>query len=712
MKALLNRIVQMASRRRDVIVASFILLAVVMMIIPIPTFLVDVMVSASIALTVLVLIVAFYSSRAADFSVLPPIILLSTLFRLSLSITTTRLILRDADAGEIVAAFGDYVIAGDVVVGLVIFLIITVAQFIVITKGTERVAEVGARFTLDAMPGKQMSIDADLRNGDITKEEARQRRQNLERESQLFGAMDGAMKFVKGDAISSLIILCVNLIGGIIIGSVRHGLPFSEAVQTYSLLSVGDGLIAQLPALMTAIAAGIVVTRVNSGQDLDLGAEIIGQLGAQSRVLALCAGVLVFLSLVPGFPMHTFLGLALILGGGAYLARRKERRAAADAAEGQDESAGQDEVALASDAPAAMLSDWDDLPTGRLTLRVGPELAATLALHPIQLALEDARIRAEIALGVPFQTIGFKPLDQLVAPSFSIFLDGVPVAGGALHAGCVFLIGNVQLLEVLGVEPESTFSFEGQPAAWVPRQHAQEIEKLGGVCLTPEEALADYLLATQIQHAPEFLGIQETRQLLGELEQTFPELVRQALHAVPLQRMAEVLRRLLEERVCISNLRAVLEVLVQMGEGHSLPAQVENIRTALSRHICHQYADEHRTIAVYVLSRELEQEIRRELSSKEGRGGVLSATLSSRLVEGLQAAPGVAGRTSRAVLMIAADMRRYMHHHLSRHGVRMAVMAYTELAQGYVSHPLAMLGLDGKLVALGTKPLVETAAAA
>lgn len=232
------------------------------------------------------------------------------------------------------------------------------------------------------------------------------------------------------------------------------------------------------------------------------------------------------------------------------------------------------------------------------------------------------------------------------------------------------------------------------------------------MCLTPEEALAEYLLAIQLQHAPEFLGIQETRQLLGELEQGFPELVRQALHAVPLQRMAEIFRRLLEERVCIGNLRAVLEVLARMGEGNSLPAQVESIRAALSRHICHQYADAHRTIAVYVFSRDLEQEIRRELSSKEGRGSTLSVGLSARLIDGLQAVPSVAGRTSRAVLMIAADMRRYMYHHLSRHGVTIPVMSYTELASGYVSHPLGMLGLNGRLEALDTQSLNEAGKAA
>ena len=260
----LNRLAVLASKRSDVVIAAFMMLAVVMMIIPLPTIMVDALIAVNIAFSLLVLIVAFYVSRSVDFSALPPIILLSTLLRLSLSITTTRLILLQGDAGEIVAAFGEFVIAGEVVIGLVVFLIITVAQFLVITKGAERVAEVAARFTLDAMPGKQMSIDNDLRNGDIEPQEAKRRRSLLERESQLYGAMDGAMKFVKGDAIASLVILFVNLLGGMAIGMAKRGLSFSEASHTYSLLTVGDGLIAQIPALLIAVAAGIVVTRVAS----------------------------------------------------------------------------------------------------------------------------------------------------------------------------------------------------------------------------------------------------------------------------------------------------------------------------------------------------------------------------------------------------------------------------------------------------------------
>ncbi|TIP88973.1 MAG: FHIPEP family type III secretion protein, partial [Mesorhizobium sp.] len=296
------------SRRSDLVIAILMLVAVVMMLIPLPTFLVDILITANIAVSVLILLVSFYVSHPLQFSSLPSVILIATLFRLAITITTTRLILLQADAGEIVSAFGTFVVGGSIAVGLVIFLIITVAQFIVVARGAERVAEVAARFTLDALPGKQMSIDAELRNGDIDQAEARRLRQQLERESQLFGAMDGAMKFVKGDVIAGIVIILVNLIGGFAIGTLQHDMSLGDAAVTYSLLTVGDGLVAQIPALLVAVAAGTMVTRVgNSDGTSDLGRQITSQLLRDSRALALAAVIMVGLAVVPGFPSLVFL---------------------------------------------------------------------------------------------------------------------------------------------------------------------------------------------------------------------------------------------------------------------------------------------------------------------------------------------------------------------------------------------------------------------
>lgn len=697
MKERLNVLISAASRRSDMIVASFILAAVVMMIIPLPTYLVDVMVGFNISFAVLILFVAFYSAHAVDFSVLPPVILLSTLFRLSLSISTTRLILRDAEAGEIITAFGEFVIAGDVVVGIVIFLIITIAQFIVITKGAERVAEVGARFTLDAMPGKQMSIDTDLRNGDIDQAQAKIRRRNLERESQLFGAMDGAMKFVKGDAIASLVILCVNLFGGVIIGTMRHGMSFSDAMNTYSLLTVGDGLISQLPALMTAVAAGIVVTRVNSDREVDLGAEIIEQLGANSKVLVLCAAILFLLGLTPGFPAYVFFGLSLISGIAAYGLIRKEKSKKTEEKSDSlvyEDNAGEIDQEHASNAHQTA-ADWNDSPAGRLQLFLNQKTAKSLGRVSLQMSLAEASGRAEQLLGISFPSIGFKQDPSLEEQLFSICLDDVPVSGGLLHTNCVFIFGDLSIFKLLELPEIERLVFDGRDAVWVENTYMPELNRLGVDYLVPEQVIGKYLLMVQIRYAPEFLGVQETRHLLSEMERSYPELVRHALQVVPLQRLVEILRRLLEESVCIRNLRSVLETLVQIGEITSLPLLVENIRSALARHICHQYADAHRTIGVYVLSKELEEEIRDEFFSKEARGGSLSQDLSGKLITGLQGVRLGSSIATQPVLMVAADLRRTLRQHLVKHGFNIPVMAYSELVAGYVSHPLAILRADG-----------------
>src|SRR3954468_7804621 len=300
------------SGRTDLIVAILMLVAIIMIIIPLPTWLVDGLIAINISVSMLVLLVVFYIEKPVEFSSFPSVILILTLFRLAITITTARLILLQADAGEIVSAFGTFVVGGDIAVGMVVFLIITIAQFVVITKGGERVAEVAARFSLDAMPGKQMAIDNDLRSGDIDQAEANRLRRGLERESHLFGAMDGAMKFVKGDAIASILVILVNLIGGIIVGSLKHGMTIGTAAETYSLLSVGDGLVAQIPSLFVSVAAGTLVTRV-SGES-DLGTEVSSQLFFEPRALMLGSVILVGMAFVPGFPAVAFLILAALLG--------------------------------------------------------------------------------------------------------------------------------------------------------------------------------------------------------------------------------------------------------------------------------------------------------------------------------------------------------------------------------------------------------------
>ncbi|WP_280138360.1 flagellar biosynthesis protein FlhA [Pseudovibrio denitrificans] len=313
------------SQRNDVLLAFLLIAIVFMMILPLPTVLVDTLIAINLSLAAILLMAALYLKDVVALSAFPSILLLTTLFRLSLSITTTRLILLKADAGEIIDTFGNFVVQGNLVVGIVIFLILTIVNFLVITKGSERVAEVSARFSLDAMPGKQMSIDSDMRAGQIELDEAKRRRSKLEKESQLYGSMDGAMKFVKGDAIAGLIITAVNIIGGVIIGTSQHGMSAVDALDRYTILTIGDGLVAQIPALFISITAGFMVTRVSTDDSSDLGSDIAKQLNGEPKALMIAAAIMVGFALIPGFPSVIFLLLAAIFGSIAYFAMRRTK---------------------------------------------------------------------------------------------------------------------------------------------------------------------------------------------------------------------------------------------------------------------------------------------------------------------------------------------------------------------------------------------------
>lgn len=311
--------------RKDILLVVLLLAVVFMMVLPLPPLLLDILIAVNITISVVLLMMSVYIGSPLQFSVFPAVLLITTLFRLALSVSTTRMILLQADAGQIVNTFGSFVVGGNLVVGIIIFLIITIVQFLVITKGAERVAEVSARFSLDAMPGKQMSIDGDMRAGVIDVNEARARRAVIEKESQMFGSMDGAMKFVKGDAIAGLIIIVVNILGGIAIGVTQKGLSTADALQLYAVLTVGDGMVSQVPALLIAITAGIIVTRVSSDESADLGSDIGEQVVAQPKALLIGGLLLVLFGLIPGFPTLTFLALALLVGGGGYFMLWRQR---------------------------------------------------------------------------------------------------------------------------------------------------------------------------------------------------------------------------------------------------------------------------------------------------------------------------------------------------------------------------------------------------
>jgi type III secretion protein V len=688
--ASLQRFATMASRRSDVVVAAFLMLAIVMMIIPLPKGMIDVLIGVNMTFSLLVLVVAFYIKSPVEFSSLPPVILISTLFRLALSISITRLILVDADAGQIVQAFGEFVIAGNVVVGLVVFLIITVAQFVVITKGSERVAEVAARFSLDAMPGKQMAIDNDLRNGDIDKAEAGTRRRKLERESQLYGAMDGAMKFVKGDAIAGLVIVLINLVGGLLIGMVQRGMSFGEAGHAYSLLTVGDGLIAQIPALLVSVAAGTVVTRVTSDTDSDLGSEITSQLIAEPRALGLAAALAFLAGLIPGFPTLVFLALAGALGGAAFVIHRR-RLAAERKPELEELPSSREEPEDVAFSEVASGSRY------RVTTWVGAELSVAVPMQQFRQFVDRARHDLFHDLGVDPPAVELR-IDRAAEPNrFRIDLEDVPVADGDIMVGHVLLRDDPVHLDLMNL-PYVTGAplLKRRQTVWVEAGHAPELSEAGVGFATPAEALAETLAQTLRKYAAHFIGIQETRELLSRMEGDYSDLVKEAQRVASLQKISDILRRLVEEDVPIRNLRSILEAIVEWGPREQDPVMlVEYVRTSLARQICYRHAEMNRVISAYVLARNVEDQIRASVR-QTAIGSLLSLPeeIARPIISQIRNAyESSAGDVSPTVL-VSMDIRRHLRNLLARNDIDLPVMSYQELAPEFSVQSLASIAIQ------------------
>ena len=498
-------------RHADLVLAAVVVATVAMMVVPLPTPLLDLLLSANIAAAVTLLLVSLYVGDALKFATFPTLLLLTTLFRLALEISATRLILLRADAGEVIHAFGNFVVAGNLVVGAVVFMILTIVQFVVISKGAERVAEVAARFTLDAMPGKQMSIDAELRAGHVDHAEARRRRAALTRESQLFGAMDGAMKFVKGDAIAGIIVLGVNVVGGLVIGVFQRGLEPADAARVYTILTIGEGLVAQIPALLISTAAGIIVTRVASedeGGASHLGRDIGRQVLAQPKALAVAAGLLALLAVVPGLPAAPFLVLAAALGAIAWWVLRAPSAA-------EDEESGD----FAPSGPASGASESPSPMLTPIVVEVGAALADALGAGAF-MATAVPRLRDQLfaELGLPLPTMRLRSVaDGLATGAFVIRLNEVPLGRGELA-----------------------------PA------------ELAGAA----DRVADEILTLMRRYGHELVGVQETQALLDGLERTHPALVREVVpKLVSPVVLTDVLRRLVEEGVSLRNLPDVLGAL-------------------------------------------------------------------------------------------------------------------------------------------------------
>lgn len=680
-------------------IALLIIAIISLMILPLPSALIDVLLALNITISVVLLMVTMYVPSVVSLSAFPSLLLFTTLYRLSLNISSTKLILLHAEAGHIIESFGKLVVGGNLVVGLVVFVIISTVQFIVIAKGSERVAEVGARFTLDALPGKQMSIDADLRANILTPEEARRKRATLAIESQLHGGMDGAMKFVKGDAIAGLIITLINIIAGLAIGIAYHNMTAGEAANRFAILSIGDAMVSQVPSLLLSVAAGVMITRVadeRNAKPMSLGAEIGKQLCSSTRALYFAALLLLGFAAVPGFPMTIFLLLAGILAFSAY--RLGRTRAPGEVHEGEPATAMQRAGAKSSTPAIASQAPQFTVPLG---VRIAPDMVNRIGLAALNKSFEIERARLQEELGVPFPGIVLWVNDRLPPSTAEFLMHDVPHLRLEIPAGKVMLpygmaaqdasddetAGQQSEQRALISRCETGVAIDGgeAPSYWIDDK---ALPPKTPVWRT-EQIIAFASIGLLRRHASLFLGIQEVQWIMDQLGTDFPGLVSEVQKVLPPQRIADVLRRLLEEQVPVRNVRNIMESLVQWGpKEKDMLMLTEYVRGDLARFLAHRAAQGARQLPAVLLDMPVEQHIRQAIKqTPTGNYLALPPEEADFLIQSIQSFVGAAPRDGVA-LVTSMDIRRYVRRMIESRLGWLAVYSYQELGEHVDLQPI------------------------
>lgn len=600
------------AKRTDLFVMMFVLGIIVMIVIPIPKPLLSMLIIVNIFVSMTILLVAMSTKEPLDFSVFPSMLLITTLFRLTLNISSTRLILGQADAGSVIKAFGDFVISNNAVVGFMVFLIIIIVQFIVITRGAERVAEVAARFTLDAMPGKQIAIDADMNAGLITEEEARKRRQTIEREADFYGAMDGASKFVKGDAIASMLIVGINIVAGFIIGIAMHHMPFQQALSTYTLLSVGDGLVSQIPALLLSTATGLMVSRAASEDNL--GTDVVSQVFGYPRALFIVAIVIFLLGVVTPIGIFPVLPVSAAAAIGGWRLQQKKKQSQVkqveEAARSQQAETKKPENVfnLLTVEPIEFEFGYGLIPL--VDSKQGGDLLERVVMIRRQLAIE---------LGLVIPMVRMRDNIQLKPTQYAIKLKGVQVAEGEIVMGhWLALSPGVENPAIQGVKTKDP-AF-GLPAIWVNQGMRVQAEANGYTVVDPPSVIATHLTEVLRRHAHELLGRQETKSLLDHVKTTNPAAVDDVYpNPLSLGQIQNVLSNLLREKISIRDMVTILETLADAARQTQDPdVLTEQVRQALARQICNQFSVPGEPMAVITLSATIEEQIQQSLVERPG----------------------------------------------------------------------------------------------
>jgi flagellar biosynthesis protein FlhA len=661
-------------QQTDIALAVVVMLIIVMMIVPLPTALLDMLIALNISIGVTIMLVSIYAAEPLDFSVFPTLLLVVTLFRLALNVSSTRLILLHAHAGNIIQSFGNFVVGGSLIVGIVIFLILMVIQFVVITNGAGRVAEVAARFTLDAMPGKQMSIDADLNSGLINETEARRRRRQIANEADFYGAMDGASKFVKGDAMAALLIVGVNIFGGVAVGVFQKGMSIPDALKTFSLLTIGEGLVSQIPALLISTATGIIVTRATS--EGNLGDDIAKQLFSNSRTLFVVSGILVCFGIIPGLPKVPFFALAGVAGGAGYLVRSHQQKAALAEADRAQEKEQVEEQAVDNVVNL--------LPLDPMEIELGYALLPLVESPGGGLLHRITTIRRQLALemGLIVPTVRVRDNLNLSPNSYAVKLRGIDIGRGELFAGRYLAMNAGTASAPVDGIPTQEPAF-GLPATWVDSSQRDRAEILGYTVVDPQSVVATHLTELFRRHAADLLGRQDVQHLLTNLKADYPAVVEELTGGLmTLGEVQRVLQNLLAERVSIRDLLTICETLAthaRATKDHEL--LTEQVRLALARSICTGYAGSDRVLNVITLSPRLEQSLVASLQpTDQGLAILVDPNLANRMLTEISVKmEEIAAMGHTPVLLCSGRLRRPLRRLAERILPGLAVLAFGEV---------------------------------
>ena len=670
---------------------AIIIMMLAMMVLPLPAIVLDMFFSFNIALSVIVLLTSLYTIKPLDFMAFPTVLLVSTMLRLSLNVASTRIVLTEGHtgpdaAGKVVEAFGHFLIGGNYTVGIVVFIILTIINFMVVTKGAGRIAEVGARFALDAMPGKQMAIDADLNAGLIAETEARRRRTEVAQEAEFYGAMDGASKYVRGDAVAGIMVTIINILGGLIVGMVQHDMAFDAAIKNYTLLAIGDGLVAQLPSLIISTAAGVVVSRVASEQDI--GSQLMTQLFSKPQVLFITAAIIGGMGIIPGMPHIPFIFLAAVMAGGAYMITKRAEEALVAAPEAPP----------ALPAPEAEEATWQDIvPVDTLGLEVGYRLIPLVDKSQGGELLKRIKgIRKKFAQEVGFLSPPVHIRDNLeLKPSgYRIALKGVEVGAGEAHAGQFLAINPGMVTGTLPGAITSDPAF-GLPATWIDASLRDEAQAMGYTVVDAGTVVATHLNHLVTMHAAELLGRGELQQLIDHLNKESPKLMEDLVpKLLPLATLQKVLQNLLAEGIHIRDMRTIVETLAENASHHQDAGDLTSlVRIALGRAIVQQLFPNGGELSVMALDNRLERLLMQALQTSGPDGAGIEPGLADTLV--MQTAEAVRRQEQLGmtpVLLVPGPLRAVLSRFLRRSLPQLKLLSHAEIPDSKTIKVTALVG--------------------